>query len=606
MPLLVRRPDTGYMEANLWVPKTHCQVEGVKRALTFQFFSEQKVNILTLYKETQDHLIVPREFWNPKDYAFPVVDLRPPRFERVDIRSKVLLDHEFEDGGLRPTGKTVQRDAMDALLRAGSRGGVLQLACGLGKTVVALDYIARRGFPTIIILDTTELMRQWKEEIETHLEIPDGVGLIQGDVRDWKKPLVLATYHSLAAWAPTMPEEVRRWFGTAVWDEAHHVAAPTFSRSADLFYGVRLGLTATPDRDDGYHVVYNFHLGEVIYKNLTQDLKPRIYFVWTGLGLDENDQAVQAAARDVNGELHIGKIAAHLGGWKPRIDFMLDQVRQAIASDRKVLVLSKSVDALVNLLAAWNQQQDLITDIPFPLAQDVGETVPPAELSKVEVKRLTGQLFTVVERIGKLQAAFAATRDPADQKMLIDKMSVEMKRGTNIETALEAHRVFKKCETLWNKQRSAYLKDLLSKPSTAGLMIYKVKPAQRAKMLREKQVTFAVSKYGREGLNERNLDTIIVNEPLSSRNALQQLMGRVLRKKKGKQEPVVVFLEDDIGPFIGMCKKLRSHLANWPHDEGGPFEYENLGHATPSRRKKPSWSNGTTFERTTTIRAPGS
>jgi superfamily II DNA or RNA helicase len=126
-------------------------------------------------------------------------------------------------------------------------------------------------------------------------------------------------------------------------------------------------------------------------------------------------------------------------------------------------------------------------------------------------------------------------------------------------------------------------------------------------MLREKQVTFAIAKYGREGLNERSLDTIIVNEPLSSRNSLQQLMGRVLRDMEGKKEPVVVFLEDDIGPFIGMCKKLRQHLTEWPHDEGGPLEYENLGHTNFSRRRDPSWKTDSTFSsKTTTIRAPGS
>lgn len=591
MQLIVRRPDTGYLDANLWVPKSACQVEGVKRALTFQFFDAQKVTLLTLWKETENHLIVPREFWDPKDFAFPVVDLRPKTFTKVDIRSKVQLDHLFENGQLIPSGKTVQRDAMGLLLK--SRGGVLQLACGLGKTVVALDYIARRGVPAIIILDTSELMRQWKEEIETHLEIPGGVGLIKGKTRDWKKPLVLATYTSLADWAPTMPEEVRRWFGTAVWDEAHHVAAPKFSRSADLFYGVRLGLTATPDRDDGYHVVYNFHIGPVIYKNLTQDLRPRIIFQYTGLGLDDNDPKVQAAARDKNGELHIGKIAAHLGSWPQRINFVLNHVRMALQHNRKVLFLSKSVDALVNLMAAWNGQSDLITDIPFPQAQEVGESVPPADAT-TELKKLTTDLHVNIKKIGEANAASAAAAAAGDANAAAGwatRAQHFAQKKANIEYALEAHRVYKKCEKLWNKKRREFLKTLLEQPSDAGLMIFKVKASERAKMLRERRVTFAVAKYGREGLNERSLDTVMVNEPLSSRNALQQLLGRILRMKAGKQGPMAVFFEDDIGPFIGMCKKLRKHLNEWPRDEGGPFDFEIMGRTTG--RPSPSWKNET-------------
>lgn len=581
MKILIRRPDTGYLDTLLWCPKSAINVEGTKRALTYEFFDRQQVTLLTLYRETKDHLLLPREFWRPEEYAFPVVDCRPERYTRVDIRSKVKLDHRLENGQLIHTGKTVQQEAMDALLS--SRGGVLQLACGQGKTVVSLDFIARRAVPTLIILDTTELIRQWREEIAEHLEVPDGIGLIQGEHFDWKKPIVIATYHSLANKAHLLSEEVRRWFGTIVWDEAHHIAAPTFSRTADLFYGLRLGLTATVDRDDGYHVIYNFHLGPVIYKNLMQELKPKLYFVWTGMGLDANDPMVQAAARDKNGELHIGKIAGFLGAWPRRIDFVLDQVRAAVNNDRKVLVLSKSVDALVNLLAAWNNKtQPLITDIPFPTAQDVGETVPPAELDARALKKVWKQLHAC---IAKATQAQAAGQTVALQGELIKK--------AQLEQTLEAHRVYKKCEALWNKERGAYLKGLLEQKSTGGLMIYKVKPDQRAKMLREKQVTFAVMKYGKEGLNERSLDTIIVNEPLSSANALQQLMGRVLRKKDGKKEPVVVFLEDDIGPFIGMCKKLRTHLSGWPADQNGPLTFENIGHI--SRRPTPCQTTQSMF-----------
>lgn len=592
MDLLVRRRDTGYLDSLLWVPKGAINVAGTKNALTFQFFDEQRVTLLQLFKETEHHLLVPREFWAPADFSFPVIDCRPKRYPHVDIKSRVLLDHRVEKGVLVPTGATVQQDALAALMRA--RGGVLQLACGKGKTVVALHYAAMRGFPTIIILDTTQLMRQWREEIEQHLDVPGGVGLIQGDVFDWKKPIVLATYHSLAARAPFLTEEVRRWFGTAIWDEAHHVAAPTFSRSADLFYGVRLGLTATPDRDDGMHVVYNFHLGPVIYKNLQQDLKPRIYFVWTGLGVDKNDPKVLAAVNDKNGELHIGKVAGFLGGWPQRVDFLINQVKEAVAADRKVIVLSKSVDALVNMLAAWNQQTTLYSDVPFPTAQDVGETVPPMELSAIEQRKLGKQLGMIK---GELQKQGANPNAAALQQ-----------KKALLEQAFEAHRVYKKCAALWNKKRATYLKDLLAQPSTAGLMIYKVDPDARTKMLREKQVTFAIAKYGREGLNERSLDTIIVNEPLSSRNSLQQLMGRVLRDMEGKKEPVVVFLEDDIGPFIGMCKKLRRHLSEWPLDQGGPMPYENLGHVNTHKKRNPTWTSTTfgTTTRTTTVRAPGS
>jgi superfamily II DNA or RNA helicase len=591
MELRIRRPDSGYLDTGLWVPKAFINVEGVRRALTFEFFERDTMNVLTLYKETEHHIIVPREFWQPQDFQFPVVDCRPLRYTRTGVVSRIKLDHEFEDGALRPTGKTTQHDAMTALLR--SRGGILQLACGIGKTVIALDFIARRGFPALIVLDTTQLIHQWTEEIERHLDIPGGLGRIQGKVFDWKHGVVLATYHTLADLAATLPEEVRQWFGTVVWDEAHHLGPPKFCRSADLFYGMRLGLTATPDRDDGQHVIYNFHLGPVIYKDLRQDLVPDIFFRWTSVGLDMTDKAVAAAVNDCNGEMHVGKVAGYLGRQRARIQFMLDEIQQAVEAGRKVIVLSKSVDCLVNMLAAWNKMQSLITDIPFPTAADVGEVVPPVELEPDAERRMMAHIM----------ATKAALEDPR----LTQQKHMELtQKKEHLEQVWQAHLVFKKCEALWNAKRRAYLKDLLAVPSNAGLMIYKVKTAERARMLKEKQVTFAVMKYGREGLDNRALDTIIVNEPISSRNSLQQLMGRVLRKKKGKQKSVVVFLEDNIGPFMGMCQKLRSHLRTWPADEGGPFNYENIGQPTSARMQKKSIQRDVTYARANAIRPPTS
>ena len=710
MKFLVRRADTGYLDTDLWVPKSAVNVEGVRNALTFQTLEQQKMRLLTLYKETEHHILVPREFWKPKDFQFPVIDCRPRRFPSVHVTSRVQLDHKFVGDQLVPTGRRVQREAMDALLQ--SQGGILQLSCGGGKTVVALDYFARMGMPALIVVDTTQLVIQWQAEIESFLDVPGGVGLIQADVFDWKKSIVIATYHTLADRAALLSEEVRRWFGVVLWDECfpagtlvdgrpidtysagarvrsfnhltgdvevrqvlrtfvsrprhlvrvhfhggascvvtaghpfytqrgyveagelqkhdtvatlpeerdfftwvgvdrvevlepgrdgtfgglcpdglvynlevegnnnyfvdnllvhncHHVAAPTFARSANLFYGRRFGLSATPHRDDGMQVVYEHHLGPVLYKNLDQELKPRFYFVWTGMELDVNDPKVQAAARDKNGELHIGKVAGVLGSWPARIQLVVDQIEQATAQKRKVLVLSKSVDALVNLLAAWNKRPSLFTDIAFPTAQDVGERTPPQELTKEEHVKVQKQLFM-------LDGSIASLRQSPQTAKTATKLQMELSRQVTLQLMMDAHRVFKKCEVLWNQLRSEYIEDLLAQPSTAGLMIHRIKPKLRAKMLREKQVTFAIMKYGREGLNEKSLDTCIVNEPISSRNTLQQLMGRLLREKAGKQEPVVVFLEDNIGPFIGMCKTLRRHLITWPADEGGPFSYTNI------------------------------
>jgi len=563
--------DRGYLDTNLWVPKVHFNVEGVKRALTFSYL-EGKDRIptdLPLYRETADHLVVPREFWPRDQLPFEIVDCRPQRYSRSPVRSRITLDHKRQnDGSLIPTGSDVQRKSVDALMSA--RGGILQLACGKGKTVVFLEVIARSGMPGLIVVDNTQLLEQWSEAISTFLDVPGGVGLIQEQTFDWKKWVVLSTYQTLARRAADMPEEVRRWFGIIGWDEAHHVNAPTFSRSADLFYGRRYGLTATPEREDGLHVIHEFHFGKVLYRDLVQEMRPRIYFTYTGLELNMQDPAVVDATCTDNGELHLSKLAVYFGQWRPRLDFIQNEIRNALAQDRKILVLSNSIDELVNLLALWNGNTELYTDISVD-PSEVGETVQPQRLDDVALAKM-------LTAISNLETAL---QDASLDKDVFEGLEKEI---AIYKSTIKAHEVFEKVEALRRKKQREYIARTLRKDSDAGLMIHRVDPKHRMKMLKEKRVTFAIMKYGKEGLDNPALDTVIILEPMSSKNMLQQVMGRVLRHKEGKKAPVVVVLEDNIGPMIGMCQKMRKHLRQWPIDDGGPYEYELLNY--PKGRKR--------------------
>lgn len=569
MRVVYRDPDLGYLDSCLWVPKKHIPLEATKAALQFNTMDSRTMRFLTLWQETEHHLLIPREFWDPSSFSFEVVDCRPTEYPSTQVTSKITLD-------FKNPGETTQRDAVQSMREA--RGGILQLACGKGKTVCALELIAQEKVPAMIVVDNTHLMEQWEKAIEQFLHIPGGLGFIRGDRFDWDKDVVLTTYQTLSARAAEFPEHARRRFGLLIWDEAHHMAAPTWLVSADLFPGKRIGLTATPERADGMHVVYDFHLGKVLYKDLTQELKPQIFFLWTGLEVDTSDPLIKEKTCDVNGELHTGLLAGYFGQWRQRVDFILKEVRDAAAQGRKILVLSYSVAELVNMLAVWNNETSLYSDIPTPTPADVGETLDPQYLDDRTIRKLQrkrGELFDVLNHRVPLKHPLTA-QDIKGIQMHVDE----------INNRLKQHEVAEKIQKELEKRQARYVKDLLANhggKSTAGLMIGDIKPKERARMLREKQVTFAIMKYGREGLDEQSLDTVFVCEPMSQKNALQQLMGRVLRFVAGKKQPIVVFFEDNIGPIIGMCQNLRRHLNQWPLEEGGPFTYTLVGHPRKGR-----------------------
>jgi len=579
MKVIRRDPDKGYLSTWLEVPKSLINVTATQSALSFLFTDsytgEQRV--LSLWKETTYHLLVPRAFWEVGSLPCGVVDCRPSRYTEVDFKSRVKLDHlPGNNGQLIPTGDDVQQLSLKAMNEA--MGGVLQLRCGAGKTVVALEKIAQGRVPAIVLVDNTNLLEQWLGDVQEFLVVPGGVGVIGAGQFNWKKGLVLATYQTVAARADELPEEVRRWFGQIFWDEAHHVNAPTFSKTADLFYGQRYALTATPRRDDGLHIICDFHIGRVLHQDLKQPMKPRLIFKWTGLEIDLTNPSVAQAVLDVNGEIHTSKVPGYLGQWRQRLWMIMQDCIDAAAENRKILLLSNSVDEVVNLMTLWTRgpHADLYTDIPEPTPADIGETLAPVAMDAKKMKKLKKD----IELLWKLHDKGRPPNEVATNKMML-----QWQHGL----------VARKLDNEMTKRRRAFLKQLLAEadgpnfplevPGPAGLMTYGVPAKTRQRLLHERQVVFAITKYGKEGLDCPELDTVLVSSLFSGKNALQQLMGRPTRPKPGKKVPIVVFYVDNVGQSHGMSQKLQRHMRDWPHEEGGPFDYELLDYPKVSTCK---------------------
>jgi hypothetical protein len=577
MQALIRRPDTGYLGNWFWVPKAHIDVDGVKNALALRFhdsYSETKVRYVYLYRETETHLLVPRCLWEPKLQPFRTVDCRPREYRKVGMTSRIKLDHRVVNGQLCSTGEIVQQRAFDALLRADT--GILQLGCGKGKTVLALHLAATLDGPTLILLDNTNLLAQWADDIEQFLDVPGGVGRISGGVCDWKgRGIVLATYHSIGALALDMPEEMKREFRLIIFDEGHHISAATFAPAAEVFYGYRLALTATPVRDDGLHIIYDNHIGPTIYKDITHTIKPRVVFKWTGLQVDAT-----ADVKDRNGELHLSKLSSHFGKWSRRMSIILNDTHEAVQAGRKVLVLCNSVDETVNLCALWTMRNwhdprgTMYTDIPIPSPHELGLRVQPIGMEPEQRAFIEQELAKIDRQLERGGLSW-------------DIQQAQMMKQAEFRMQLEQDDAYKLVTSELGKRQKKYRRWLQDNLTDAGLMIHKVDAADRMEYIKTKRVVFGIIKYGKEGLDDEYLDTVLVSTPFSSRNGLQQLNGRPTRQKPGKKSPLVVFYEDDIGPLIGMCKKLRRHLSAWPLEENGPFDFELHGHPRAAGRVYP-------------------
>jgi superfamily II DNA or RNA helicase len=169
-------------------------------------------------------------------------------------RSLPPVDFTFR-GGLR----AFQESAVDQMLARDF--GTLNAPTGSGKTVMALNMVARRRQPALVIVHTKDLAAQWVERIEAFLGIPpEACGMVAGGRVRIGSGITVALVQSLYKCA----DEVSRHIGFVVADECHRCPSRTFTEAVASFDArFMLGLSATPWRRDQLSRLIFWYLGDV-------------------------------------------------------------------------------------------------------------------------------------------------------------------------------------------------------------------------------------------------------------------------------------------------------------------------------------------------------
>jgi len=139
--------------------------------------------------------------------------------------------------------------------------GVIALPTGSGKTVIGLKAIELIKKSTLIVAFTKEQMNQWKDSIIRFSDFRPDLGLYYSSEKNIR-PITISTYQT----AYRHINELADKFDLLIIDEAHHLPADKFREIAlGLIASKRLGLSATPYREDGKHEELFKLMGGVIY-----------------------------------------------------------------------------------------------------------------------------------------------------------------------------------------------------------------------------------------------------------------------------------------------------------------------------------------------------
>lgn len=210
--------------------------------------------------------------WDPRARC-----LRAPAVAYADVvralhhRGVAYEDHarryDALEGGLRVhrEPRPFQQEALQAWQQARGRG-VVVLPTGAGKSHVAVLAIDARRRSTLVVAPTLDLVRQWYDLLRTSFDVR--VGVVGGGEHD-VQPLTVSTYDS----AHLHMEHLGARFGLIIFDECHHLPSEGYAMAARLCLApFRLGLTATPEREDGREADLLELVGPTVYRRDIDEL----------------------------------------------------------------------------------------------------------------------------------------------------------------------------------------------------------------------------------------------------------------------------------------------------------------------------------------------
>ncbi len=190
-----------------------------------------------------------------------------------------------------------QTDGFEAWKRQLCRG-VVVLPTGSGKSFLAFMAIQHIKRNTLIIVPTIDLLNQWSVQLAEAFGCE--IGMLGGGVKEIRE-ITVSTYDS----ALLFMEFIGNQFGLLIYDECHHLPGERNRLSASMSIApFRLGLTATPERnDEGEKVLYSL-LGPLCYRQDIDQMRGDILAPYTvervELELDEDE----ALAYEMNRETY--------------------------------------------------------------------------------------------------------------------------------------------------------------------------------------------------------------------------------------------------------------------------------------------------------------
>jgi len=406
------------------------------KPFTVSDFGDHK--IFPAYRESNNKFYVPHyygieKFGSPKEY-------------KISEGNNIDLDFS---GKLRENQEVVVNTYIQHVNDLKYGGGLLELPCAYGKTVLSLNIISRLKKKTFIIVHKEFLMNQWIERIQQFLP-KARIGKIQGQIIDIEeKDIVIGMLQSISM--KEYPSTLFESFGLTIVDEVHHISSEVFSNSLfKIVTKYMLGLSATMNRKDGTSYVFKMFLGDVVFKGKRDETRD---VVVRAIEYQVEDDEFNEVKLDFRGKPAYSTMISKLCEYNRRSEFILrvlsDMLNENI--NQQVMILAHNKNLLKYLHDAIKHRN--IATVGYYIGG-----MKEAALKETESKKVVIATYAMAAEaldIKTLTTLIMAT-PKTDIEQSVGRILREKHSNPIVVDIVDSHDLFK---NQWRKRKTFYKRE---------------------------------------------------------------------------------------------------------------------------------------------------
>lgn len=398
-------------------------------------------NLIIVYRENEQKIYIPR-FYGIRHYGEPVLSDLSPGLD-IDVSFTQTL-RDYQEKIINVYMSHIR------LGIGGGGGGILEVPCGAGKTIMALNICSRLKKKTLILVHKEFLMNQWIDRIRDFLPSAR-VGKIQGKTFDIdNKDIVIGMIQTM--YDRPYPPNTFASFGLTISDEVHRVGSEEFSKTLlKVVTPYMLGISATVDRKDGLTELLYMFIGPKIYSETRKDddgVQVR------AIQFDHIDEKYREEQRDFRGNIKYSTMINQISDFEPRKMFLTRVLQDLIKenSGKQIMVLSHKRDLLDYL------ETEINTFGFATVGQYVGG-MKPAALQESEGKQIVLATYAMAAEALDIKSlnTLVMVSPKTDIIQSVGRILRTRDNGKIIVDIVDSHEVF---QNQWKKRRAFYKKSI--------------------------------------------------------------------------------------------------------------------------------------------------